>query len=81
MRAKLATYAAGACSLAERAPTPPEEMPREANRQSSSESSEPTRRPSARRMSLSAALEACALSVRRDSTTRVQDLGPPGARP
>ena len=52
---KLPTQAAGACSPADRAPIPPEVVPRDARRQSSSERGAPMRRPRAERMSVSAA--------------------------
>ena len=50
----LALHAAGACSWAERAPIPLEEITRLARRQSSSDSGEPTRRSRAPLVSKSA---------------------------
>ena len=50
---KLATYAAGVCSAAERAPSPSEAMPRDAKRHSSSERGLHTRRLRDERMSVS----------------------------
>ena len=72
----------GACSRADRAPIPPEVMPREATRQSSSEREGPTRRPAKGEANVGVGGEEDSwLRTGRHGAAGIQDLSPPRTGP